>query len=114
MGGRSFEWIPQKSEYAVLDRMHYLLKNACMPQVTIRRVDEACVAKAKAEAKLRGISMNEVLRESLRRGLGVEGERPCNGLEKFAGSLPFESGEEEAGWNEAMRDFEQIDEALWK
>ena len=79
-----------------------------MKQVTIRRVDDACVAKAKAEAKRRGVSMNEVLRESLHRGLGVERPRKTN-LDKYAGDSEF--GPEWEAFLE--KDLKRIDEELW-
>lgn len=81
-----------------------------MKQVTIRRVEEACVAKAKAEAKRRGVSMNEILRESLRRGLGIERERRrTTNLDKYAGDSDF--GPE---WEEFLeKDLKRIDEELW-
>ena len=85
-----------------------------MTQLTIRRVEESWVAKAKADAAERGVSMNQVLVEALRRGLGVESRKKRNGLERFAGSLPFTSAAEEAAWNAAMKDCEQIDEESWK
>ena len=94
--------------------MHFLGESACMTQLTIRRVDEAWVAKAKADAAERGVSMNQVLVDALQRGLGVGGKKKSNGLEQFAGSLPFESEAEEQAWNEAMRDCEQIDPEQWK
>ncbi len=81
-----------------------------MKQVTIRRVDEACVDKAKAEAKRRGVSMNEVLRESLRRGLGMERERPRKtNLDTYAGDSDF--GPECDEFLE--KDLKRIDEELW-
>ncbi len=85
-----------------------------MTQLTIRRVEESWVAKAKADAAERGVSMNQVLVDALQRGLGVSAEKKTNGLERFAGSLPFESSAEEKAWNEAMQDCEQIDEEQWK
>jgi hypothetical protein len=38
-------------------------------------VKEAWVAKAKADAAERGVSMNQVLVDALQRGLGVDGSR---------------------------------------
>ncbi|TVR55558.1 MAG: hypothetical protein EA425_00610 [Puniceicoccaceae bacterium] len=80
-----------------------------MPQVTIRKVDERCVAKAKAEAKRRGVSMNEVLRESLLRGLGVDAEMPRNGLEQFAGDSDFGPD-----WDAYLEELNRIDPEDWK
>jgi hypothetical protein len=85
-----------------------------MTQVTVRRVEEAWVAKAKAVAVERGVSMNQVLVDALQRGLGVADQKKANGLEAFAGSMPFESEAERIAWNEAMKDCERIDEESWK
>lgn len=85
------------------------MKSAGMAQLTIRRVDERCVAKAKAEAKRRGVSMNEVLRESLQRGLGVDAEKPPNGLEKFAGDSDFGPD-----WDGYLEELNRIDPEDWK
>ena len=82
-----------------------------MMQVTVRRVEEAWVAKAKAETAERGMSMNAVLVEALAKGLGVNGEKQTNGLEKFAGSCPEGFGSE---FDEAMKECSQIDEEMWK
>jgi hypothetical protein len=94
--------------------MHFLADSACMTQVTVRRVEEAWVAKAKAEAAERGVSMNQVLVDALQRGLGVVAQKKTNGLEQFAGSMPFESEAERIAWDEAMKDCERIDEESWK
>ena len=81
-----------------------------MTQVTIRRVQESWVAKAKADAAERGVSMNEVLLEAIRKGLGL-GRETTNGLERFAGSCPDQFGPD---WDERMKVFEEVDEELWK
>ncbi|MEQ1841049.1 MAG: hypothetical protein ABL994_11610 [Verrucomicrobiales bacterium] len=81
-----------------------------MTQVTIRRVEEAWVKKAKEEAARRNISMNQVLVEALARGLGAEGE-PLrkNNLDRFAGDSDFGPG-----WDEFLeKDLKQIDPELW-
>jgi len=82
-----------------------------MTQVTVRRVEEEWVAKAKAEAERRGVSMNTVLREAVKKGLGIVDKEATNGLERFAGSCPEEFGEE---WDKRMEVFDEIDEGLWK
>ncbi len=82
-----------------------------MRQVTVRRVEEDWVAKAKAEAAERGVSMNTVLLEALAKGLGVDGRKKTNGLEKFAGTCPEGFGVE---FDEAMKECSQIDEEMWK
>lgn len=79
-----------------------------MTQVTIRQVEEAWVAKAKATAAERGVSMNTVLREAIAKGLGVDAE--TNGLERFAGTCPDGFGKE---FDEAMEDCSRIDSEGW-
>ena len=83
-----------------------------MTQVTVRRVEEAWVAKAIAVE--RGVSMNTVLVDALQRGLGVATQKKTNGLEEFAGSMPFEPEAERIAWDVAMKDCERIDEESWK
>ena len=74
-----------------------------MTQVTIRRIEDEWVAKAKAEAKRRGVSMNQVLLDALASGLGVRGEAPLNGLEKLANDSDF--GPE---WDEHLREINRV------
>lgn len=81
-----------------------------MTQVTIRRVDEAWVAKAKQEAARLNVSMNQVLVDALRRGLGVDTEpvRRRN-LDAYAGDSDF--GPE---WDAFLdKDLKQVDAELW-
>jgi hypothetical protein len=81
-----------------------------MTQVTIRRIEEAWVEKAKEEATRRNVSMNQVLVEALRRGLGADAEpvRKSN-LDRYAGDSDF--GPE---WDEFLeKDLTQIDPELW-
>lgn len=82
-----------------------------MTQLTIRRVEESWVAKAKADAAKRGVSMNQVLVDALQRGLGVDAPRKTNGLEQFSGDTPEGFGPE---FEEAMKDCSRIDEDSWK
>ena len=81
-----------------------------MTQVTIRRIEEAWVEKAKEEALRRSVSMNQVLVEALQRGLGADAEplRKTN-LDRFAGDSEF--GPE---WDEFLeKDLKQVDPELW-
>ncbi|MFN0130719.1 MAG: hypothetical protein ACKV19_28995 [Verrucomicrobiales bacterium] len=81
-----------------------------MVQVTIRRLEEDWVRKAKAEAIRRKVSLNQILVEALRRGLGVDSEpvRKTN-LDRYAGDSDF--GPE---WDEFLeRDLKRIDPELW-
>jgi hypothetical protein len=82
-----------------------------MTQVTVRRVEEQWVAKAKAIAAERGVSMNTVLVDALAKGLGMDGKPRRNGLEKFAADSPDDFGRD---WEESMEFFNTIDPELWK
>lgn len=82
-----------------------------MTQVTVRNIDDEWVAKAKAEAREKGISMNAVLKEAIGRGLGVESAKTTNGLGKFAGDS---SDLFDEGFDEAMADCSRIDPRDWE
>lgn len=82
-----------------------------MTQVTVRKVDEKWVAKAKSVAAEKGLSMNTVLVEALAKGLGVDDAPRKNGLEKYAADSPDDFG---ADWEESMEVFNKIDPELWK
>lgn len=82
-----------------------------MTQVTIRQVEEEWVAKAKALAAEKGVSMNAVLAAALKKGLGVDGKPKTNGLERFSGTCPEGFGPE---FEEAMEECSRIDEETWK
>ncbi|MFK5921356.1 MAG: hypothetical protein QM496_04210 [Verrucomicrobiota bacterium] len=69
-------------------------------------MEDEWIKRAKAEAKDLGVSINQVLVDALARGLGVD-EKKSNGLEKFAGCMPFESDEEREQWEESMKVVEQ-------
>jgi hypothetical protein len=82
-----------------------------MTQVTIRQVEEEWVAKAKALAAEKGVSMNAVLAAALKKGLGVDGKPKTNGLERFSGTRPEGFGPE---FEVAMEECSRIDEEAWK
>ena len=82
-----------------------------MTQVTVRRVDERWVAKAKADAAEKGVSMNQVLVEAIGKGLGVDAESKTNGLECFAGDSANLLDE---GFDEAMTECSQVDLRDWE
>jgi hypothetical protein len=94
-----------------LDCMHIHKQCACMTQVTIRQVEEEWVAKAKALAAEKGVSMNAVLAAALKKGLGVDGKPRTNGLERFSGTCPEGFGPE---FEVAMEECSRIDEETWK
>ena len=82
-----------------------------MTQVTIRQVQEEWVTKAKSVAAEKGISMNSVLVDALKKGLEVEGKTRRYNLDRFAGDSPDDFG---ASWDKTMEVFEVIDEETWK
>lgn len=82
-----------------------------MTQVTIRQVQEEWVTKAKSVAAEKGVSMNSVLVDALKKGLEVEGKVRRNNLDRFAGDSPDDFG---ADWDKTMEVFEVIDEETWK
>lgn len=82
-----------------------------MTQVTVRKVPDSWVAKAKADAVEKGVSMNQVLVEAIGRGLGVGGEKATNGLERFAGDSTDLFDE---GFDKAMEDCSRIDPRDWE
>jgi hypothetical protein len=97
-----------------IDCMHFLMSSACMTQVTVRNIEDDWVEKAKAEARARNLSMNSVLKEAIARGLGVESVKASNGLDRFAGCMPFEADEERKQWDEHMADCGRIETEEWK
>ena len=83
-----------------------------MAQLTVRGVEEAWVAKAKAEAAARGISMNQLLLEALARGLNVNGGRlPKSNLDRFAGDS---ASDFLTDWDDYLdKDLHRTDPELW-
>jgi hypothetical protein len=81
-----------------------------MTQVTIRRVEEAWVERARQEASRLHVSMNQVLLDALRRGLGADVEpiRKTN-LDQYAGDSDF--GPEWEAFLE--KDLKQVDDEQW-
>lgn len=82
-----------------------------MTQVTIRQLEDEWVSAAKKKAAERGVSMNTVLKEAVKRGLGIVEQKKTNGLERFSGSCPDEFGDD---WEKRMEVFNTIDEDSWK
>ncbi len=59
-------------------------------QLTIRGVDKTTKKSLEARARQRGLSLNAYNLELLRRDAGTSPARPTNGLERFAGLMPFD------------------------
>ena len=81
-----------------------------MKQITVRRLNERAINRARELAAQDGISLNCVYLEAIERGLGVR-EKPIryDDLDKFAGDADF--GPE---WDQILeKDINRIDEGEW-
>jgi hypothetical protein len=79
-----------------------------MKQITIRKVKESSISKAKQRAREHGVAMNTVLVEALEKGLG-DHSAASNGLEQFAGDSDF--GPE---WDSRMEELGKVNPEDWK
>lgn len=79
-----------------------------MKQITIRKVKESSISKAKQRAREHGVAMNTVLVEALEKGLG-DHSTATNGLEQFAGDSDF--GPE---WDPRMEELGKVNPEDWK
>ena len=79
--------------------------------LTVRNLPADVAAELERERRRRGDSLNQTVVDTLRRGLGLGSERQSNGLASLAGTW---SEDEYAEFEGAVRDFEQIDEELWR
>jgi hypothetical protein len=79
---------------------------------TLRGLDEETTALLRAEADRQGTSMNSLVLDYVRRGLGVaKPRRPrYHDLDNFFGSW---SAQEADAFLESLRDFEVIDQDEW-
>ena len=83
-----------------------------MAMLSIRGIDEQTSSLLKQEAKRRGISMNALILELLRRGVGLSSAKPTyHDLDHLAGTW---TAEEAAAFLETQQDFERIEEDLCK
>lgn len=80
-----------------------------MKQITVRNVQDRCVAEAKKRARQRGVAMNTILVEALEAGLGIGVENATNGLERYSGDSDFGPD-----WDERMAETSRIDPEDWK
>lgn len=86
---------------------------------TTLRIRDDLYRKAKVEAAREGLTLTRFLESALQMRLlrGSEGafrEQGSNGLERFAGCMPFESDEERKQWNEHLEECARIDTEEWK
>lgn len=85
-------------------------------QLTIRGLDEPLADKIRSLAATEGLSLNQAVLKLLRRGAGLEPDKPKknvigNSLDWFIGSWTKEELKE---FEEATKVFSEIDEEQWR
>ncbi len=81
-----------------------------MKTLTVRKIPPELGSALNAEKRRRGQSLNQTVIDLLKQSLGV-GTRRSNGLARFAGAW---SEEEYREFKEATKQFEEIDEDMWR
>ena len=83
-----------------------------MKRMTIRNLSPDLAAALEAEARRRGLSLNQTVLALLRAALGVsEDAEWSNGLRRLAGTW---TNDEFREFERAVRPFREIDEELWR
>lgn len=87
-----------------------------MRQLTVRGFDDRLVRKIKGLAEREGVSLNQAVLRLLREGAGLaERSEPANvvgdALDHLIGTW---TDEQAAVVEDAVADFERIDEAMWE
>ena len=84
-----------------------------MSVLTVRGIDGDLDRVLRAEAARRGVSLNALIIELVRRGLGVApaGREPHRELDYLAGTW---SDADVAEFTTAVSAFERVDESLWR
>lgn len=86
-----------------------------MANVSLRGVDEKTAKRLKAEARRRGISVNALILQFVRQGVGLEkteGRKEAyHDLDALAGTW---DEDETSAFLKSLSDFEQVDQALWR
>lgn len=83
-----------------------------MPVLTLRGIDGHLAAALRDEAHRRSVSMNALVLELVRQGLGVAERRSLHhDLDTLAGTW---GADEVAEFAETTADFEKIDDSLWR
>ncbi len=83
-----------------------------MTVLTVRGIDDELDAALRREAGIRGVSVNALVREVLRRGLGLaEGPRLHDDLDALAGSW---TAPELEAFVTASAPFANVDPDLWE
>ena len=85
------------------------------PPITIQDIDDATAKWISEEAERRGVNVESLIIELIHKGIGVEREgtplKSYHDLDSLAGTW---SEEQEAEFLNAVSDFEQVDEKLWR
>ena len=87
-----------------------------MKQLTVRGFDDELSSAIQGLAQREGISLNKAALRLLRKGAGLADGSESRGkigssLDHFFGSWTQEQADE---LNEALKDFEEIDEEMWR
>lgn len=86
-----------------------------MTDLSLRGLDEATAKRLRTEARRRGVSVNALVIQLIREGVGTKrpevSRAPYNDLDTLAGTW---SKEEASRFIKAVADFEQIDRELWQ
>lgn len=85
-----------------------------MTALTLHAIDDTLAKRLQRSARLEGKSMNLFAKELLASALGLTAPRRPrvrNDLARFCGTL---SDEDAAAIKQTLKDFDRIDEELWK
>jgi plasmid stability protein len=83
-----------------------------MKHITVRNVEKDLARALDAERKRRGASLNQTVKDLLRRALAVGADAPySNGLSRLAGGW---SEEDLRAFEAAVAGFQEVDRDLWR
>lgn len=83
-----------------------------MKHLTIRNVPDELGERLREETRTRGRSLNQTVLDLLSQAVGLAGRgRRSNGLRAYAGTW---SAEDQAEFERAIADLNEIDEELWR
>ncbi len=80
-----------------------------MPNLSLRDLDDATLARIRSIARRRGVSVNRLILETLRRQYGAR-TRDYDDLDTLAGAWTKAEADE---FDAAVAPFSEIDSALW-
>ncbi len=82
-----------------------------MKSITIHKLDTELSKAIESLSDSTGLSQNKVIKKLLRRALGLEGARKKEDFSEFLGVWDQDEFDD---FNEAMKDFEVINDESWK